>query len=234
VVFELRKLFAERDIGSMIAHHSKKNIKPQSVGEASQDDSRGAGAITSQMRVVLSMRPLSMKDAVRLGIPADIRHNIITLSKGAKANYSERDPTGLMLRKHTVEANNGTDEFKADRTVALAVYSAAGAVGFRLSDDQRDAVLAAMKAGAEFRASKNAKRNAVKAIADMLGMSLDQIAKDGIAGALADWEAKGFVKVVEDWSNDARRNVELYKVGPNTPPPAADFGAVDDEEEDDF
>lgn len=230
LIMAIKKVTADCNIATLVSHHDKKNIGNRDVEDASQDDSRGAGAITTPVRVVLAMKRLSKKDVSRFRIPAEDVPRIVALSKGAKSNYSARDASSRLLFANSVQANNGSEEFAADSTVALSVYKLR-ALGPRISDDQRDAILAEIAKG-EFRSDAQTNGPIVQLMADIAGFEPDPDGKRYAATVLAEWLKLGWVVVEKAKVKGYSREVPVYKLGPTQPPIAgASFEAVDDEDE---
>lgn len=230
LIMAIKKITADCNIATLVSHHDKKNIGNRDVEDASQDDLRGAGAITTSVRVVLAMKRLSKKDVSRLRIPAEDVPRIVALSKGAKSNYSARDASSRLLFANSVQANNGSEEFAADSTVALSVYKLR-ALGPRISDDQRDAILAEIAKG-EFRSDAQTNGPIVQLMADIAGFEPDPDGKRYAATLLAEWLKLGWVVIEKAKVKGYSREVPVYKLGPTQPPIAgASFEAVDDEDE---
>lgn len=230
LIAEIKAVTASNDIATLVSHHDKKNIGGRDVEDASQDDARGAGTITTPMRVVLSMKRLSKSDVKRLNIPAEDVPRVVALSKGAKSNYSARDTGSRLFFTNSVQANNGSDEFKADSTVALSVYKLRAA-GPQITDEQRDAILAEI-AKSEFRSDAQANAPIVQFITDVAGMDSDADGKRYVSTLLIEWAKLGWITKEKAKVKGHKREVPVYKLGPDQPPAArVGFEAVEDEDE---
>jgi hypothetical protein len=230
LIMEIKAVTATSNIATLVSHHDKKNIGGRDVEDASQDDARGAGTITTPMRVVLSMKRLSKSDVKRLNIPVEDVPRVVALSKGAKSNYSARDTGSRLFFTNSVQANNGSDEFKADSTVALSVYKLR-AVGPQITDGQRDAILAEIAKG-EFRSDAQANAPIVQFVTDVAGVGSDADGKRYVTALLTEWAKLGWIVTEKAKVKGHKREVPVYKLGPERPPAAkAGFEAVDDEDE---
>jgi len=175
----------------------------------------------------LSLKRLSKSDLKRLRIPAEDASRVVAISKGAKSNYSPRESGSRLFYMHSVQAQNGDDEFAADNTVALGVYSSNA--GPLLSDEQCDKVLDAIRDGV-FRSDSQANRPVVELIAGIADLSIDAEVKKRISGLLSEWEAAGWIKREKGRVPGVRREVPVYRVGPNRPAREDAFEAVEDED----
>jgi len=227
LIVEIKNVATECNVALLLAHHDKKNVSNKSVADASQDDARGAGTITTPTRTVLSLKRLSKSDLKRLRIPAEDASRVVAISKGAKSNYSPRESGSRLFYMHSVQAQNGDDEFAADNTVALGVYSSNA--GPLLSDEQCDKVLDAIRDGV-FRSDSQANRPVVELIAGIADLSIDAEVKKRISGLLSEWEAAGWIKREKGRVPGVRREVPVYRVGPNRPAREDAFEAVEDED----
>lgn len=230
LIMEIKAVTATSEIATLVSHHDKKNIGGRDVEDASQDDARGAGTITTPMRVVLSMKRLSKSDIKRLRIPAEDVSRVIALSKGAKSNYSARDTSSRLFFSNSVQANNGSEEFKADSTVALCVYKLRAA-GPQITGIQRDAILAEIAKG-DFRSDAQANGAIVQFITDIAGVDSDADGKRYVNELLSEWVKRGWVIVEKAKIKGHKREVPVYKRGPGAPPAAEiGFEPVEDEDE---
>jgi AAA domain-containing protein len=230
LIMEIKGVTTACNIATLLAHHDKKNLGNKNIGDASQDDARGAGTITTPMRVMLSMKRLSKSDIKRLNIPPEDVPNIFSLSKGAKSNYSARDAGSRLFELMSVHATNGTDEHEADSTLALRPYKLR-IVGPRISDDHRDAILAGIAKG-EFRSDPQANGPLVEYFSEVVGVdSADADWRKQVNGVMAEWLGLGWITKEKAKVKGHKREVPIYKLGTVQPPPAAvDFEAVEDED----
>ncbi|WP_271606610.1 AAA family ATPase [Bradyrhizobium sp. CCBAU 11434] len=239
IMTRFKSLAATKLIALLLAHHDKKNIGSKSVDDASQDDSRGAGTITTPVRVVLNMRRLSKKDAQTWRIPPEDVPHVIALSAGAKSNYSARDVTPRLYRAHSVQADNGTAEFAADSTVALAVYTPPrrGGGSGGIGDEATLKVLAALD-GSEPVGSDTRHANWIgRLIADAAGWDLDaKHVRESVRDIIADWTARDWIAeaILEASGKGAerRKSVKVYRRGASRPAPR-EYAFDPVEEEDD-
>ncbi len=156
---------------------------------------------------------------------------MFALTKGAKSNYSARDKSARLYQTVSIFADNGTDEFEADSNVSLRPYKVA-AVGPRISDDHRDAILAEIGKGT-YRSDPQANGPLVDFISEVVGGDdADAEWRKHVKGVLAEWLSAGWLKVDKAKVQGHKREVPVFKIGPVTPPPAS-FEAVDDDEDDD-
>lgn len=229
LIAELKALIARANAAMMLAHHDKKNISNRSIEEASQDDARGAGTITTPMRAIVNLKRLSKKDAERLRIPASSAKRIIALTLGSKSNYSPRDASSRLFFSNSVQADNATADYSADNTVALSVYQLPKVSTF-ITDEHRDVILAGIASG-EYRSATQALQPLVDFVTECTGaQSSDETRKLTVA-ALKEWQSKGWI-AVEKKRDEHRKERPTYVRGPNAPPPAASaFEAVEDEDE---
>jgi hypothetical protein len=218
-------------VATLLAHHDKKNIGNRDVGDASQDDARGAGTITTPMRVMLSMKRLSKSDIKRLNIPPEDVPNVFSLSKGAKSNYSARDNGSRLFELTSVHATNGNEEHGPDSTLALRPYKLR-ATGPQISDDERDTILAEIAKG-EFRSDPQANGPLVEFVSQLVGVdSGDADWRKQVNGLLVEWLSAGWIVKEKAKVKGHKREVPVYKLGPEKPPPAVVvFEAVEDEDE---
>ncbi|MGY4473751.1 hypothetical protein ACVILL_001165 [Bradyrhizobium sp. USDA 3364] len=237
VMTRFKNLAATKLIALLLAHHDKKNIGGKGLDDANQDDARGAGTITTPVRVVLNMRRLSKKDTQTWRIPPDDAPHIIALSAGAKSNYSARDVVPKLFRAHSVQAENGTDEFAADSTVALAVYNPPKREDVGIGDDATLTVLAALD-GSEPVGSDTRHANWIgRLIADAAGWDIDaKHVRESIREIIANWTARGWItEAISEASgkgSERRKSVKVYKRGASRPAPRVyEFDPVDDEDE---
>jgi len=237
LVTELKKMAATKQVGVLVAHHDKKNIGARGIEDVGQDDTRGAGTITTPMRVMLTLRRLTNRDAQRLGIPSEDVPRIVALSKGAKSNYSARDVGAKLFFAHSVQAENGSEDFGADSTVALAPYKherrEAG-----LGDDATERVLAELD-GDDLVGSDPRHSN-------WLGLLIAQErqwdasnkkVRETVKSIIADWMERGWIAEATFEASgkgaDRRKAVKVYKRGASRPTPRVyEFDAVDDEGDD--
>jgi hypothetical protein len=231
LIMAIKRVTQTCDIATLLAHHDKKNIGNRDVGDASQDDARGAGTITTPMRVILSMKRLSKSDIKRLNIPPEDVPNVFSLSKGAKSNYSARDNGSRLFELTSVHATNGNEEHGADSTVALRPYKLRAA-GPKISDNERDAILAEIAKG-EFRSDPQANGPLVEFVSQLVGVySGDADWRKQINGLLVEWLSAGWIIKEKAKVKGHKREVPVYKLGPVAPPAAkVGFEAVDDEDE---
>jgi AAA domain-containing protein len=230
LIMAIKEVTAECNVATLLTHHDKKNIGSRDVGDASQDDARGAGTITTPVRVVLSMKRLSKGDIKRLNVPPEDVPHIVSLSKGAKSNYSARDSGSRLFKMVSVYADNGSDEFKSDSTLSLRPYKIR-AVGPQISDDERDAILAEIAKG-EFRSDPQANGPLVAYFSEVIGVdSSDADWRKQVNGVLVEWLRLGWIVKQKARVKGHRREVPVYKLGPKKAPPAkVNFEAVEAEE----
>ncbi|MDA9498439.1 AAA family ATPase [Bradyrhizobium sp. CCBAU 11357] len=239
IMTRFKSLAARRSVALMIAHHDKKNVGSKSLEDASQDDSRGAGTITTPTRVVLSMRRLTRKDAQAWNVPPEDVPHVIALSAGSKSNYSARDVVPRLFRAHSVQADNGTDEFAPDSTVALAVYMPPKREGANdgVGDEATLAVLAALDGDEPVGVDSRHGRWLGRLLADAVGWDASQKhVRDSVKVIIDDWKRRGWITeaVLEGGGKGAerRKSVKVFKRGTSRPAPRTfDFGPVDDESE---
>lgn len=230
LIAELKALIARVNAAMMLAHHDKKNISNRSIEEASQDDARGAGTITTPMRAIVNLKRLSAKDAERLRIPALTAKRVIALTLGSKSNYSPRDTSARLFFSNSVQADNATADYSADNTVALSVYQLPK-VSTLITDEHRDAILAEIASG-EYRSATQAIQPLVDFVTTCIGAEPGDETRKLTVAALKEWESKGWI-AVEKKRDEHRKERPTYVRGPNTPPPPVSaFGAVEDEDED--
>jgi AAA domain/Primase C terminal 2 (PriCT-2) len=96
----LVKLAADRRMAVVVAHHAAKGRDPTSAESA-----MGAASFVNFARIALTIEPLSVKDASRIGVPPwDVKSIFRVL--GVKQNFSPADSGDRWFRHVSVELNN--------------------------------------------------------------------------------------------------------------------------------
>jgi hypothetical protein len=135
-----KRIVSATNVAMLIAHHSRK--VQRGSGALDANDGRGAVAVINSARIVMNINDVgSQEKAAEFQITDDLWRYII-VSTGDKTNLSARDQSVFVFRLNSVLADNATDEYEADNTVAISQHLFVRKVG--LGDDETLEVLAAL------------------------------------------------------------------------------------------
>ena len=222
-------------VAMVIAHHTRKGAKGvKTTNDA--DDSRGSTHIVNSARIVLNINDLPADDAERWGIPKDECWKYFAMSKGSKSNLSPRDPSLVLYRTNSVQANNATAEYKADNTVALSWIETPKAATLYTDDD----VVEMLKVLGDPEKPAGVAPQHVnylgKIVAVIAGWDYASAkTKSDVGDLITGWRKAGLIREVEfkptGRAAKSRRPIKVYVRGPSKFEPKPDtFGSIDDEE----
>jgi RecA-family ATPase len=228
-----KRIIKATNVALMIPHHVRKVQRGTTTLDA--NDGRGAVSTINSARAVLSINDLGTKaDEFQI---TDEPWRYIAVTMGDKVNLSARDPSVVVFRLNSVQADNATDEFEADNTVAISLHKYVKQTG--LSDEATANVLAALDDDEPVGSSPRHANWLGKLIAEAAGWNADaaHVRKD-VKDVIAEWlRRKWIIATTTDAigkGSDRRKAVGVFKRG-DARPEAREykFEAVEDDGDDD-
>ena len=190
----LAKLAADRRMAVVVAHHAAKGRDPTSAESA-----MGAASFVNFARIVLTIEPLSEKDAGRIGIPPwDVRSIFRVL--GVKQNFSPADAGDRWFKQVSTELKNAQPPVYplGDKVGVVEVFKPGTSGAAYPQDVIRDALRALDNANPPLSPSKRATgRYAVDAIAKAVAHHRGGQASDAEATAVLDHLVRSGFAVVQ-------------------------------------
>jgi AAA domain len=198
----LAKLAAERRMAIVLAHHAGKGRDT-----ASAESALGAVSFVNLARIVLTIDPISEKDAINMGVPAWEAYSIFRIL-GVKQNYSPADAGKRLFRRVSVQINNAKPPTypTGDQVGAIEVFKPGTSKAAYDPALVRDALTALDAATPPLSPSKNATgRYAADAIAAAIAPHR--------GGAVSAGDAEGLLRHIISCGLAAVQRVKIARSG---------------------
>ncbi|MGY4408818.1 hypothetical protein ACVWW4_000554 [Bradyrhizobium sp. LB7.1] len=229
-----KRIAAETNVAMLIAHHARKTQRSNGAVPLDANDGRGAVAVINSARIVMNINDIpSPEKAAEFQISDQDLWRYIVVGTGDKTNLSARDQTVAVFRLNSVQADNATDEFEADNTVAISEHKFERVIG--VSEDVTRTVLAALDGEAPVGSNPQHANYLGKLIADAARWNLDlKSVRSSVKDIIAQWTRQRWIATATFESggkgSERRKPVGVFVRGPVRPYEAAEnFEAVEDE-----
>jgi AAA domain len=189
-----------------VAHHVRKS---NGSSELTADDARGAGALIGAARNARLLRPMSEEEARQAGIDQTQRGRYFRINSG-KSNLAPPSSEASWRQLVSVELGNGRDPYPGDSVGVVAVWTWPDAFAGLTASDLK--AVQNKIAGGRWRADVQAGAWAGKAVAEVLGLDLDEETnKTKVKSLLKTWLKNGSLVEAErqDEGRKTRRYVEV-------------------------
>lgn len=229
-----KRIAAETNVAMLIAHHARKTQRSNGAVPLDANDGRGAVAVINSARIVMNINDIpSPEKAAEFQITDQDLWRYIVVGTGDKTNLSARDQTVAVFRLNSVQADNATEEFEADNTVAISEHKFERVIG--VSEDVTRTVLAALDGEAPVGSNPQHANYLGKLIADAAGWNLDlKSVRSSVKDIIAQWTRQRWIATATFESagkgSERRKPVSVFVRGPVRPYEAVEnFEAVEDE-----
>lgn len=180
-----KRLAIDAGCAVVLVHHSRKNNN----SETTVEDSRGASSLMNAARIGLTLNRMSKKEADSFGISDQAEQRSIFRVDNGKANRSPADKAAW-FKIESVDIGNGTAKRPADKVGAVASWTAPDP--FENVTTEHLKQVQAIVAGGNCRAHPEAQDWVGKAIAEVVGLDVDDPADKGKAKSIfKTWEKNG-------------------------------------------
>jgi hypothetical protein len=183
-----KRLAIDAHCAIVLVHHSRKNGN----GETTVEDARGASALLNAARVGLTLNRMTTNEAEKFGIKEQAERRAIFRVDNGKPN---RSPAGnaQWFKIESVDLGNATPQRPSDYVGAVTTWQPPDPFDNVTPEHLRQ--VQALVADGDYRTSEQAKDWVGNAVAEIIGLDLDDPAEKRKAKSIfKTWEANGRFK----------------------------------------